>query len=28
VLELIKSQAIAAGQSERFGEIYLERLFK
>ena len=28
VLELIKSQAIAAGQSERFGEIYLERWFK
>jgi len=26
VLELIKSQAIKAGQSERFGEIYLERL--
>ncbi|MDG1839743.1 MAG: segregation/condensation protein A [Dehalococcoidia bacterium] len=26
VLELIKSQTIAAGQSERFGEIYLERL--
>ena len=26
VLELIKTQAIKAGQSERFGEIYLERL--
>ena len=28
VLELIKTQAIKAGQSERFGEIYLERLSK